>query len=108
LTQLSLFVFKYSWLPNLELPRDIGTVNLSDVICTNTKIHMINHKTICILCGQNDGLKMKCDRVGCSCIVGEVTLKVVMHVTCARQAGLEVRVDDVRVNDKGGPLCYGK
>jgi hypothetical protein len=68
---------------------------------------MINHKWVCILCGQNYGLKMKCDHTGCFCKIGGVDEKVVMHVTCARQAGLEVQVDDQRMNKKGGPLCYG-
>lgn len=95
-----------SWTPELELSSDVGKVNLSDVLYTNRRGGMINPKWTCIVCGQNGGLKMKCDR-DCSYKTSEGLENVVMHVTCARQAGLEVRVDDKRLNDKGGPLCYG-
>ena len=67
---------------------------------------MIHHKRQCFLCGQRKGLKMHCDK-NCSCIVNGQREKLVLHVTCARQAGLEVRADDERLNDKGGPLPYG-
>jgi hypothetical protein len=68
---------------------------------------MINHKRRCFLCGQRNGLKMQCDHAGCACKINGVDEKLVVHVTCARQAGLEVRADDDRVNDKGGPFTYG-
>ena len=68
---------------------------------------MINHHRVCVLCGQKSGLKMKCDHEGCYCKVRGAYEKTVMHVTCARQAGLEVRVDDTRLNEEDGPLCYG-
>jgi hypothetical protein len=95
------------WLPELELPCDLGTVDLSSVVCVSNKNGMINPKWLCVLCGLSSGLKMKCDRENCNCEINGVIEKLTMHVTCARQAGLEVRADDKRVNKKGGPLCYG-
>jgi PHD-zinc-finger like domain len=68
---------------------------------------MIQHKRRCYVCGQKKGLKMHCDKDDCSCNINGELEKLVVHVTCARQAGLEVRVDDERMNDKGGPLPYG-
>lgn len=67
---------------------------------------MIHHKRQCFLCGQKKGLKMLCDK-NCWCNINGQREKLVVHVTCARQAGLEVRADDERLNDKGGPLPYG-
>ena len=97
-----------SWLPDIELPRDIGTVDLSGVVCVTKKgIGMINHRRRCYVCGQKKGLKMQCDKDDCNCKIDGQVEKLVVHVTCARQAGLEVRVDDERINDEGGPLPYG-
>lgn len=108
LTSSNLYII-CSWLPELELARDVGTVDLSLVVCATQKgTGMINHKRRCFLCGQKNGLKMLCDVAGCCYKMNESDEKLVMHVSCARQAGLEVRVDDERVNDKGGPLAYGK
>lgn len=73
----------------------------------SNKVGMINPKWVCILCGQTSGLKMKCDRENCSCMIDGKREKLTMHVTCARQAGFEVRADDKRVTKKGNPLCYG-
>lgn len=95
-----------SWLPDIELPRDIGKVDLSGVVCA-TGTDMIHHKRRCFLCGQKKGLKMQCDTNDCSCKTNGQKEKLVVHVTCARQAGLEVRVDEDRINEKGGPLPYG-
>lgn len=98
----------HSWLPDIELPRDVATVDLSGVVCvTNRGTSMIHHKRRCYVCGQRKGLKMYCDKNDCSCNIDGQREKLVVHVTCARQAGLEVRVDDERMNNKGGPLPYG-
>lgn len=50
---------------------------------------------------------MACDRKNCCWTTNRGEEKVVMHVTCARQAGFEVVVDQVRLNHSRGPLCYG-
>jgi hypothetical protein len=83
-------------------------VDLSGVVCaTNGGTEMIHHKRRCFLCGLKKGLKMQCVQNDCFCKINGQKDKLVVHVTCARQAGLEVRVDDERMNDKGGPLPYG-
>lgn len=68
---------------------------------------MIHGKHKCFLCGQNGGLKSGCDHEDCYYPTCDGNEKLVMHVTCARQAGLEVLADQTRLNKKGGPLCYG-
>lgn len=50
---------------------------------------------------------MFCDNDDCQCTINGHREKLVVHVTCARQAGLEVRVDDERLNNNDGPLPYG-
>lgn len=86
----------------------MGTVDLSSIIClTNQGRNMINHRRQCFLCGHHKGLKMFCDSDDCLCTINGQREKLVVHVTCARQAGFEVRVDDERLNNNGGPLPYG-
>lgn len=104
----SLTFYEHSWLPDIELTRDIGTVDLTPVVCiSNKSTHLIHHKRRCYVCGQQKGLKMHCDISRCTCNIDGQQEKLVVHVTCARQAGLEVRVDDERTNKKDGPLPYG-
>jgi PHD-zinc-finger like domain len=81
-----------SWLPSLELPSDTGKVDLSNVVLSNGR-GLVGNKTQCLLCGLTGGLKIKCDREGC-CMSSDDAQQTSFHVTCARQAGLEVRVDD--------------
>lgn len=67
----------------IVLDANTGRVNLSNVVLGNGK-EFIKKKVACFLCGNKGGLKMKCNKES-KC--GPVSF----HVTCARQAGLEVR-----------------
>jgi hypothetical protein len=67
-------------------------VDLSNVVLSNGN-GLIKNKVRCFLCGQKGGLKLRCDREGC-CMACDGTQHTAMHVTCARQAGLEVALDD--------------
>jgi hypothetical protein len=97
-----LFFSRPSWLPNLEVPADTGIVDLSNVVLSNGRGGMIKHQYKCFVCGQNGGLKMKCNREDC-CTTSDGKERTVMHVTCARQAGLEVRWDEA-----GELFFYGR
>jgi hypothetical protein len=80
-----------SWL--LDVPAETGIVNLSNVLLSDGKGGFVKYLHKCFLCGQNGGLKMKCDSEHC-CTTSDGKELTVMHVTCARQAGMEVRLDD--------------
>jgi len=54
---------------------------------------MVQNRIVCVMCGQGGGLKMRCDREGCYANHDRKD-PMSMHVTCARQAGFEVRLDD--------------
>jgi len=69
-------------------------VDLSDVVLSNGN-GLIKNRLRCFMCGQKGGLKMRCDRAGC-CTTSDGSQHTVMHVTCARQAGLEVALDDTK------------
>lgn len=88
---LILLPARLSWL--LTVPADTGIVDLSNVLLSDGKGGFIKLLHKCFLCGQNGGLKMKCDGEHC-CTTNDGKEQTVMHVTCARQAGLEVRVID--------------
>jgi hypothetical protein len=66
---------------------------MSNVVLADGR-HFILDKYACFLCGQKGGLKVKCLNEGCSLSNGDSKQPTVMHVTCARQAGFEVAVDD--------------
>lgn len=63
-------------------------VNLSDAIMTHGKGFILGMNR-CELCGQKDGLKMKCSYSNCR-QRGHRSKASHAHVTCARQAGFEV------------------
>ena len=77
-----------SWIPKVEVTYT-GTVNCSDVVMANGK-GLILAQTRCFLCGQSAGLKIRCDDDCCS--RQKNSEHQYYHVTCARQAGLEVNV----------------
>lgn len=85
-----------SWHPLITVDRH-GKIDLSQVVLSDGRGQMINREQLCFLCGQTGGIKMKCDQAGC-CEYGVAAegdgQPLVMHATCARQAGLEVRLDD--------------
>jgi hypothetical protein len=85
--------FRFSWHPKLTIPFDTGIVDMSNVVLANGR-NFILDKYPCYLCGQRGGLKVKCSSDGCCLSNGDSKQHTVMHVTCARQAGFEVVVDD--------------
>jgi hypothetical protein len=73
---------------------ETGEVDLSMVVLSNGKAFV--HPTIkCFLCGNAGGLKNRCDHEGCKVKDGDKQVPVSFHVTCARQAGLEVQSEQV-------------
>ena len=74
------------------MPHDTGVVDFSMSILADGR-GLVQNRVMCILCGQRGGLKMRCDREGCV-LSTETREPTTMHVTCARQAGFEVRLDD--------------
>jgi hypothetical protein len=60
----------------------------------NTGRGLILSGTQCFLCGNNGGLKVKCDHDACAYIVNGKRTETVFHVSCARMAGLEVSTRD--------------
>ncbi len=66
-----------------------GVVNCSDVVMANGK-GLILAQSRCFLCGQSDGLKIRCSDDCCA--RQRNSEQSFYHVTCARQAGLEVNV----------------
>ena len=63
-------------------------VDLSNVIMTHGT-GFIQEKSRCALCGKKFGLKLKCSGEGCRAR-GERSRPAAFHLSCARQAGLEV------------------
>lgn len=76
-------------------------VDCSNVIMSNGKGY-IKANTKCNLCGMNTGLKAKCGDPNCRAR-GEKGKPYAFHITCARQAGLEVQHEDER-----DPSFFGK
>ncbi|GAX25359.1 protein Jade-1 [Fistulifera solaris] len=76
------------WIPKVEVSCS-GVVNCSDVVMANGK-GLILAQSRCFLCGQSDGLKIRCSDDCCS--RQRNSEQSFYHVTCARQAGLEVNV----------------
>jgi hypothetical protein len=77
-----------SWHPKLTLPFDTGEVDLFEVALRNGK-GVIGNQAPCFLCGKVGGLKVFCRHEDCRQSDGQRTT---FHITCARQAGLEVGV----------------
>lgn len=79
----------FSWQhPTLVTDMARKEVNLSDAIMTHGKGFILGMNR-CELCGQKDGLKMKCSNSNCR-QRGHRSKASHAHVTCARQAGFEV------------------
>ena len=70
-------------------PGPDGTVNCSDIIMSNGLDHILGG-TKCSLCGENGRMKVGCSEEGCRAW-GQKKGAYRFHVTCAREAGLEVK-----------------
>jgi hypothetical protein len=55
---------------------------------------LVQSKPQCLLCGLRGGLKVLCDHDVCQAKRKDETQDVWFHVTCARQAGLEVGLEE--------------
>jgi len=60
----------------------------------------------CLLCGHKDGLRLRCDHPECSAGSMKGFNQPVFHVTCAREAGLEVDVREEKGKDVFYIRCY--
>ena len=67
-------------------------VNCSNIAMSNGKDH-VSHQYRCTLCGLYNGAKVDCSVTGCVAPGGRRN-PCKFHITCARQAGLEVQADD--------------
>lgn len=65
---------------------------------------LIAANVVCALCGNSGGLKLPCQHDGCQVSCAGEGVRTHFHVTCARQAGLEVNA----VDTKEGTIFYGK
>jgi hypothetical protein len=79
-------------------------VNLSDAIMTHGKGFILGMNR-CELCGQKDGLKLKCSNPSCR-QRGHRSKPSHTHVTCARQAGFEVDTSTVGDDITFHVNCY--
>eukprot|EP00579_Thalassiosira_antarctica_P012019 CAMPEP_0201920508 /NCGR_PEP_ID=MMETSP0903-20130614/9110_1 /ASSEMBLY_ACC=CAM_ASM_000552 /TAXON_ID=420261 /ORGANISM="Thalassiosira antarctica, Strain CCMP982" /LENGTH=1700 /DNA_ID=CAMNT_0048457283 /DNA_START=28 /DNA_END=5130 /DNA_ORIENTATION=- len=83
------------WNPLCETENN-GEAQDTFIDCTNTamsngKDH-VSHQFRCTLCGLYTGAKVDCSIEGCVA-PGGTRMRAKFHVTCARQAGLEVLAD---------------
>lgn len=60
---------------------------------------LIQGNTQCLLCGQNGGLKVKCAVENCYHVVHGQKVDTLFHVTCAKQAGLDVSAEEMGRNE---------
>ena len=80
-------------------------MDLTNVVMGNGR-EFVNSNTVCHLCGQKGGLKLKCDHPGCHTDPSDPkSSQTYFHVTCARQAGLQV---DVEEQSSGGMKFFGE
>jgi hypothetical protein len=86
--------FLSSWNPSVVVDIDTGEVDLTNVVMSHGRGFVIPNIK-CFLCGNFGGLKIKCDHQGCRVTDGEKQLPTSFHVTCARQAGLEVSSKEI-------------
>lgn len=91
------------WNPKLAPFIQDGRVCCSDVIMGKGN-SLINANTFCQLCGHAGGLKVRCNYDGCSS--RKVKSCEYFHVTCARQAGLEVNSTEVNGDAVLFVHCY--
>jgi hypothetical protein len=85
--------FSFSWLKGLQVDGAQCKVDFSNAIMSNGKGFILQTNR-CTLCGLRGGHKVKCGAPNCRAR-GEKTKAAHFHVTCARQAGLEVNHSDV-------------
>jgi hypothetical protein len=87
----------FSWLKGLEVNGRHCKVDCSNVVMSNGKGYILG-KTRCGLCGLRGGMKAKCYDPTCRAR-GERRIPYHFHVTCSRQAGLEVNHNDRHPSD---------
>jgi PHD-zinc-finger like domain/PHD-finger len=92
-----------SWLPSLEVSTETGLVDMSNAILNDGK-GMVTSNNQCLVCGITTGVKSKCSVEGC-CVTDNGVFTT-LHITCARQCGLEVSSKDT--GDDGDFIvhCY--
>ena len=92
LTSHYFYSLQLSWNPQCG-QRDGGQeVDVFNIVMSDGRRH-VTHQHRCLLCGLKTGAKVKCDEE--SCIApGGTKGKPHFHVTCARQAGLDVSIED--------------
>uniref|UniRef100_A0A7R9VW46 PHD-type domain-containing protein n=1 Tax=Pseudictyota dubia TaxID=2749911 RepID=A0A7R9VW46_9STRA len=75
------------WHPKCYVGAD-GDFNCSDIIMSNGQTHVDSNKR-CSLCGRADRIKLACSQRQCYSHNGKQLVHF-FHLSCARQAGLEV------------------
>jgi hypothetical protein len=80
------------WSKHIILHPLTGSIDTSNTVLSNGRGH-IQDKYRCGLCGLKTGLKTKCSNMTCRAR-GERRSPYHFHITCARQAGLEVAHKD--------------
>lgn len=70
-------------------------ITCSNIVMADGKSH-VSHQHPCTLCGLHKGAKVDCSIDGCIA-PGRKRTKCKFHITCARQAGLEVSADDLSI-----------
>lgn len=92
----------FSWLKGLDVDGRACKVNCSNIVMSNGKGYVRgSHR--CALCGRRGGLKARCADLNCRAR-GERRNAYHFHVTCAREAGLEVNHDDQLESEFYGTL----
>ena len=79
-----------SWNPKCETVESVDggqEVDCFNIVMSDGRRH-VTHQFRCLLCGKFEGAKVNCYEGGCVAPGG--TKNPYFHVTCARQAGLEV------------------
>eukprot|EP00986_Skeletonema_menzelii_P009435 scaffold4301_cov144-Skeletonema_menzelii.AAC.2 len=78
------------WNPKCESLDGGQEINCFNIVMADGRRH-VTHQSRCFLCGKFEGAKVHCFDE--SCITPGGTKNPYFHVTCARQAGLEVSSD---------------
>jgi PHD-like zinc-binding domain len=80
------------WSQNVRVNHSNCSVNISNVVMSNGR-HFVKGRLRCGLCGLKAGMKSRCNNTKCRA-QGETKTPYHFHISCARQAGLEVSHDD--------------